>query len=538
LSDKLNKTLARGKELLAGFTPGQRGVIVVVTLALVLGAFALTRWVSTPTWTPLYGSLEGADASAIVEELNASGVKYQLEDGGSTVMVPQSQVYDVRVALSGKGLPAGGSETDGYSLLDKQGITATDFQQNVAYRRALEGELAKTLQAIDGVKTAVVHLALPKKDVFASEQDKTTASVLLAVKTGKTLDRAEVESVTHLVAGSVEGLDPADVTVTDASGKLLSSPDDGTGVSSAAAVEADEHTAAYEQRTVAKVQDMLDEVLGAGHAVVRVNATLNYDDTERTSEKYTQPSPTAAPLSESRETEKYNGAGSGAGAALGQTFPTPAAGGAAGGGGAYEKDKRTVNNSVDKVVEHTNTAPGTVERLTVAVVLDSGTATSVDNAQIESLVANAAGIDTERGDAVQVDRVAFDTSAAAAAKAELAKAESAAQRSEYLSIGKQAGFALLVILILLIAWRRRRRTTVDATASDLPDYPADALMLSGLGQQAIEGPVTPSTDIPALPSSDELGLARQRMRDQVAELVDNQPDDVARVIQGWLAERS
>src|SRR4051794_40029765 len=130
----MTKTLTRGKELISGFTPGQRGVIVVVTLALVLGAFALTRWVSAPTWTPLYGSLAGSDANAIVEQLNTTGVKYKLADGGSTVLVPQSQVYDVRVALSGKGLPAGSSES-GYSLLDKQGITATDFQQNIAYRR-------------------------------------------------------------------------------------------------------------------------------------------------------------------------------------------------------------------------------------------------------------------------------------------------------------------------------------------------------------------------------------------------------------------
>lgn len=528
----MGKTLNRGRDMVSGFTPGQRAVVIVVGLALVLGAVALTRWVSSPTWAPLYGNLSGSDANAIVEQLQASGVQYKLTDGGATVLVPQSQVYDMRVSLSGKGLPSGDAQ-GGYALLDQQGITATDFQQNIAYRRALEGELAKTLQAIDGVKTAVVHLAMPKKDVFATEQDKTTASVLIGLQPGSTLDSAEVRSVTHLVAGSVEGLDPADVTVTDSAGNLLSSPSGEDGLSDTA-VEASEHTAAYEQRTAAKAQQMLDQVLGAGHSVVRVNATLNYDDKERTSEQYLQPSPAAAPLSEQTESESYTGSGSAAGGALGQTFPTPATG-TSGDGGTYTKDKRTVNNSIDKVVEHTQSAPGTVERLTVAVALDSNTATAVSTSQIQALVSNAVGLDTARGDTVQVDAVPFDTTAATAAQAELAKAAAAQQMATYVDLGKQVGLGLLVLLILLIAWRKRKRTTVEATASDLPPFPENPLML---GAQESPAAIEAGPAGEPIPSVDDIAAARQKMRDQVAELVDNQPEDVARVIQSWLAERS
>src|SRR6185436_2997197 len=186
----------------------------------------------------------GADANAIVEDLQSQGVRYELADGGTTVMVPQEQVYDLRVSLSGKGLPANAND-QGYAILDQQGITSTDFQQNVAYRRALEGELAKTLMAIDGVRTAVVHLALPKQDVFSTEEDKPTASVLLALQPGVTLERTQVESVTRLVAGSVESLDPAQVTVTDSTGKLLSSGGTGSGASASAANQTDEQTAKY-----------------------------------------------------------------------------------------------------------------------------------------------------------------------------------------------------------------------------------------------------------------------------------------------------
>ena len=182
----MDSIVGRAKEAMAGFTAGQKAMVVIAVLAIGLGAIGLTRWVAQPSYTVLFGNLSGTDASAIVEQLQAGSVPYQLADGGSTVLVPQAKVYDLRVQMSGKGLPASES-AGGYSLLDKQGITATDFQQNVAYRRALEGEMNKTLQAITGVRAAVVHLALPKKDVFATEQDQPTASVLLQLQPGTEL---------------------------------------------------------------------------------------------------------------------------------------------------------------------------------------------------------------------------------------------------------------------------------------------------------------------------------------------------------------
>ncbi len=127
----------RAKGFMEGFTPGQRSVVIVAAIALLMGAFALSRWVSQPSWAPLYGNLTGEDASAVTEQLNADGIQYKLADGGATILVPQDQVYDERVALSGKGLPSG-EGSDGWSLLDKQGITATDFQQNIAYQRAIQ----------------------------------------------------------------------------------------------------------------------------------------------------------------------------------------------------------------------------------------------------------------------------------------------------------------------------------------------------------------------------------------------------------------
>jgi flagellar M-ring protein FliF len=527
----MQASLGRARSLLGGFTPGQRGVILVAVVALALGAVALTRWVSQPTWAPLYGNLEGTDANAIVEQLQGDGVAYKLADSGHTVLVPQAQVYDLRVSLSGKGLPAT-SSTGGYSLLDDQGITATDFQQNVAYRRALEGELSKTLQAIDGVRTAVVHLALPKRDVFATEADTPTASVLMSLQPGTTLDRRQVLAITHLVAGSVEGLDPKDVTVSDSTGRLLSTAGVGAAGSASAAGDTDEETAQYEDRLGDAVQNMLDQVLGSGRSVVRVNAALDFDTTETTSETYV--TDTAQPLAEATVKETYNGTGAGAGGALGLTEPTLSAAAGATDGGNYQRDQRTVNNAVGKVVERSQAAPGAVDRLTVAVVIDSKLAGSANENTISQLVANAVGLDPQRGDSVQVEKIPFDTTATEAAAKEVAAAEKAAKTAGYIELGRKAGLGLLLLIVVVLLLRKRKRSPeVEATASDLVQLsdgyviqPAPAAM------QAIA-----NAELAALPSAEEAARDRDAIREQVSQLVDSQPEDVAAVIQSWLAER-
>lgn len=526
--------LNRAKGMFGGFTTGQRAVVLVGVLALLLGGYAVTRWVSQPTMSPLFSNLSGTDASAVVDELQSEGVKYTLTDGGGTVLVPESQVYNLRVALAGKGIPAntGSDDTAGWSLLDKQGITATDFQQNVAYQRALEGELDKTLQAIDGVNTAVVHVAIPQKDVFSDDSQKTTASVLLSLKPGATLGNDQVTAITNLVSGSVAGLAPGQVTISDQTGKLLSSPD-GTGASAAAAASStDQQTAQYENRLSTAVQQVLDQVVGPGNAVVRVNAQLDFSSRDITSEKYTQPTPTTAPLSAATVDEQYSGTGSSAAGALGQVAPSALAGSS---GGAYSRKQSTVNNSVDKTVERAVTAPGSVQRLTVAVILNARTAGALNTAQIQSQVAAAVGLDPKRGDVVQVNALPFDTSTQAAAAKELAAANKAAKTTTYVEIGKKAGIGLLVLVVLLVAMRRGRKAApIEGVATDLP---ASGLVLPpalGAGTFGGMGAIgAGSGEQPALLA----GPTRDQIRDEVAALVDNQPDEVAEMLQGWLGER-
>lgn len=532
MNPRMNSALGRAKEAMAGFTSGQKAMLVVAVLALVLGAVGLTRWVAQPTYTVLFGNLSGADANAIVEQLQSSSVPYKLTDGGSTVMVPQAKVYDLRVQMSGKGLPAGDG-TNGYSLLDKQGITATDFQQNVAYRRALEGEMSKTLQAITGVRTAVVHLALPKKDVFATEQDKPTASVLLELQPGIKLGSSQVRSITHLVAGGVEGLDPNNVTVSDANGTLLSAPELGTGGNAAAANEADQQTAQFEDRMSGAVQEMLDKVLGPGRSVVRVNAQLDYSAHDTTSETFVSPS-SVAPLSEATVSETWNGGNGATGGALGQTFPTLTGAGGATAGANYLRDQRTVNNAVGKIVDRTQAAPGAVQRMTVAVVLDAKTAGTVDPNQVQALVANAVGLNSARGDSVQIDKIPFDTTASAEAKKQLAEAQAAAATASYIDLGKKAGLGLLVLIVAFLLLRRGKRDpAIEAMVNDLPGGEGGPALLSGSERAALEG--STMLELPAV--EEDESFSRDQLRDEVAELVENQPDDVAAMLQSWLMER-
>lgn len=526
MSSRTDQVLGKAKGMMSGFTPGQRSIVIVAVLGLLMGAFALSRWVAQPTWAPLYGNLSGTDASAITTQLNTDGVKYKLADGGASILVPQGQVYAERIALMGKGLPASDSN-GGWSLLDKQGITATDFQQNIAYQRALSGELAKTLEAMNGVNTAIVQLAIPAKNVFSTDADKTTASVLLSLQPGVTFSDDQVTSVTSMVAGSVPNLNPSDVTVTDQTGKMLSTPADGPGGAASSASRTDEQTADYENRMSSEVQRVLDQVVGPGHSVVRVNAQLDFNNTDTTSESYANPSPSALPLSAATVQESYSGYGSNAGGTLGQILPTPLP--TASGSGSYVRNQSTVNNSVDKTVQKVVTAPGQVQRMTVAVVLDSKTAAALNPAQVQQIVANSVGFNVSRGDSIQVSKLPFDTTATVAAAKALAAATKAQQTAQYLQLAKKAGLALLVVIILIMMLRRRKKDEpeIDVTARDLP---ANSMVFN---------PGEPEVLSPGhqLALTQEAEQSREKMRDEVSALVDSQPEDVAEMLQGWLSER-
>jgi flagellar M-ring protein FliF len=537
MRNNMTGLLGRAARSFSTFTAGQKAVSLLALVGLIIGGVLFSSWATKPSYAPLFTNLAAKDASAIVDQLNSTGVQYQLADGGSTILVPQQQVYDTRIAMSGKGLTPNG-DSDGWGLLDKQGVTASKFQQQVTYRRALEGELSKTIEGIDGVTAAVVHLAIPEKDVFIKETAQAKASVLVATAVGKSLTPAQVQAVVNLIASSVEGIDPENVTVADSTGKVLSASADGSA--GAAADSRAQQTRDYEARVASSLQAMVDRVVGVGHSEVRLTADLDFDQTKTTTEKYTDSA--TKPIAGSSTTETYKGGGTGTGGVLAgsgvlgpDNIQVP--GGTAGGGGNYSKTTATNNNALDRVIEERKSAPGAVRKLNVAVLLDTKTAGRVNPAQIQALVGSAVGLDTARGDSVVVDRLPFDDNAQQEAKAELAAAEKASAAAARTSLIKTGGLALLVLLVLGYAWLagRRKRRAGGVTDGERIQIEALQRQLQAHERATLEGS-PPVAAIEAPPADPRVELANAA-RSDIGELVKSQPDEVAQLLRGWLADR-
>jgi flagellar M-ring protein FliF len=519
--------LARIKSVLSTITLGQKVVIGLLALGLVLGGFFFFRWVTAPTYAPLFSNLASADASAIVDELNTEGVTYQLSDGGATIMVPQDQVSALRLTMSGKGLPA--SQDTGYSLLDKQGITTSEFQQQTTYQRAVEGELAKTLEALHGVNSAVVHLAMPKDSVFTDDQGKPTASVLLDLSAGTKLSGEQIQAVTNLVSSSIQGMKPTDVTVADSSGQVLSAA--GTGLTAAAGDTRTQLETDYENRLAANAQKILDRVLGPDHAQVSVRADLDLSQKNSTSETFAYPANTP-PVSQTTTSEKFNGSGAAVGGVLGDLSNGTAGGG--GGNSTYDKESATTNNSVDKTTTTTQDSPGSIKRLTVSVVMDGTVAGNINQQQVQSLIGNAVGLDTTRGDAITVAAMPFDTTAAKQAAAELAQANKDKQQAQLWSLVKTGAIGLGIALVVLLVWLRSRRR-VELEEDYEPLELSDDMLeeLDRLRVQSTREEAMSAIDREAM----ELEAAdRQKMRGEISQMVSERPDEVAAMLRGWLSE--
>jgi flagellar M-ring protein FliF len=533
--DRLPNPVRRLVEAFLSFTHGQKAVTLIGVAALGLAGFFFYSWASAPSYAPLFSNLSGTDASAIVDELAGSGTPYQLADGGGTILVPQDKVYDLRIQMSGAGLPAE-AET-GYSLLDKQGITTSDFMQHVGYQRALEGELSKTIKSIDGVTAATVHLAIPQKDIFSDDEKRPTASVLVTSRAGQQLDQGQVQAIVHLVASSVEGLEPEQVTVAGANGVVLSA-----GGGQSVAVGGDlrsQQTAEFEQRMNTALQRMVDSVVGPGHAVVTTTADLDFDQTETKKQTYVA-DPAVPPLNQTTSKETYNGNGNGAGGVLGpDNVQVPA-----GSTGQYESTTDTRNNAVGLVTETRQSAPGNVRKLSVSVLLDSRTAEGLDTAQIEKLVSSAVGLDTQRGDSIAVTALPFDQSAADAAEKATAEAQKAETMAQWTEWAKQGAAALAVAVVLFLAWRasRRARRRSALTPAELAHLEQAHVALERSRTAELPGrengaaAAIESAGPPALESA-AVAAEREAHQRSIATMVQQQPVEVAQLLRGWLADR-
>ncbi|UMG92960.1 flagellar basal-body MS-ring/collar protein FliF [Nocardioides sp. TF02-7] len=523
----LTGLLTRARRTIATLTAGQRAIALVGAAALLVGAFLVVRWASTPSYAPLFSDLSGADASAVIEELDAQGIPYELSNGGSTIMVPRSDVYSTRIALSGQGLPA--ASDSGYSLLDDADLSTSEFKEQTDFKRAMEGELSSTIEAIDGVETAVVRLTLPEKEVFSDDQTEPTASVLVDTPQGSTLAADQVQAVVHLVASSVERLDPERVTVADATGTMLTDPEAGNGAGSTN-VRASAVTE-FQDRMEAEIQAVLDRVVGAGNAITDVTADLNFDTSVTDTRTYEVPDDDVPPLAESRSTETYSGpadAADGGGIVGPDGQMDPGAGGT-GDDSAYENSEVTRDNAVNETRERREAAPGEVDSIHVGVVLDAARTATIDPDHVEELITAAIGIKPRRGDTIEVAAMPFDRSAEEAAAAEIAAAEAADARDRRNDILMAVAVFLGIALLVLLAWLQARRRT--KRREEATTYVVEQLRAEAAARAAVEAPVPAVAALEAVEPDENAQL-----QDELRALVERQPEDVAALLRGWLVE--
>ncbi len=540
MRDDLLRTVQRYQRTFLAFSAGQKVVALIGTLALLVAAVLVFRWASAPNYSPLFSGLSGADASAVIDELDAKGIPYKITHNGDTVMVPRDDVYKTRISLSGDGLPS--ASDGGYSILDSQDLSTSQFKEQTDFKRAMEGELSKTVGALDGVSSAVVHLALPTKQVFADKQDPATASVLLATKPGGTLDPGQVQAVVHLVASSIDGLAADKVTVADSTGKLLSGSD---GTAGAGASNRNQEVTDFENAMVTRVQNMLDRVVGPGNSSVQVTADLNFDKSVKELRSFKQAAPGLA-LSSATDSEVYSGpAGGGgttAGGVVGPDGQMDSTGGATSigpdGASSYEKKSTRTDNALDSTTERREVAPGGIDALHIGMVIDRAAAASTNPQEIETMVASAIGIDPKRGDTSHLAILPFDrtleTQAAKAIKDEAA----ASRKDREMTYIRNTVLGVLLLGALVIAWLRGRKRTKqrqEATSYVVEQLREDATARALADERRAAASLSPASALLGLEGGQR--TEQDTVNAELAALVESQPDDVAALLRGWLVER-
>ena len=482
-----------------------------VAIAAALAALAMlgvffVRWITTPSYTVLYSGLDDAAVAATIDGLETQGVPYRLEAGGSRVLVPREMLYATRASLAAEGV-AGPTAPPGYELLDEQGLSVSDFRQRVDYQRALEGELSRTLAAMEGIREATVHLVLPEDELFAEQQKPVTASVLLA--TTRTLTETEVEAVTFLVSSSVEGLEVGSITVADAGGTVLHAPGEAGGTSVASNRNL-RQTREFEKGLADDIGALLERVTGGIPASVVVRSTLDFDELATETESFDDGN--TVTLKEQTTEEQFEGAGSMPGGTVGlDGGPLPGDGGES----TYQRDEALREFGVDKITTRTVAAPGRVERLSVAIVMDDGSVTGAQippDDEIEQLVSAAVGLDAERGDAIAVSTLPFPA---------MADEEEPAEPNALTELVPQLVGVLVLLLVsvgLFLMTRRRGMVVKEIDRRQTPVLPAHE------ETRVLE---------PAEPAVVNTG----GIKADVAELVQRQPEEIATLLRGWLADR-
>ncbi len=520
--------------------------------AAVLGLLAMLAVTSgRQPMAVLYGGLDLNDAAQASEQLGRQHIPFQLSAGGTAIMVPADLVPQARVALAKAGLPSGG--TVGYELFDRGagGLTSTDFEQQIAETRALEGELARSIRAIAGVRSARVHLVLPRREPFAREQQEARASVLLTMAGATRLDREGVQAVLNLVAAAVPGLKPRDVSLVDSRGELLARA--GTPVDAVAggAMSGDELRRATELRLARAVEEMLERSLGPGHVRAEAAVRMDYDQVRETQERYDPDGQVARSEQSVTTTSKNTEAAQTVTVQNNLPNAEPASSGA---GSEENRQEQTTNYEIGKTVRTLIREQPQIGRISLAVMVDSAKSRSdADLARIGDLVKTAIGFDAKRGDDVRVEAMPF----VAEEVAEPAKPALLGLHVEKSDIMRLAELALLGLVGIVALLTVLRPMVVRLTAlgpASLADSGGGLLVGSvdagaGTARRVASGKASGETHAgpgaPALLEDESMvslaqveGQMRASSVRRVADLVERHPEETLSIVRGWIGREA
>ncbi|CAI1564671.1 flagellar basal-body MS-ring/collar protein FliF [Serratia proteamaculans] len=530
--------------------------LLIAASAAIAIVVALLLWAKSPDYRVLYSNINDRDGGAIVTQLTQMNIPYRFAENGAALLIPADKVHETRLRLAQLGLPKGGAV--GFELLDQEKFGISQFSEQINYQRALEGELSRTIESLGPVQNARVHLALPKPSLFVREQKSPSASVTLTLQAGRALDDGQINAIVYMVSSSVAGLPPGNVTVVDQSGRLLTQSD-GTGRDLNAAQL--KYAGEVENRYQRRIEAILAPMVGNGNVRAQVTAQIDFATREQTDEEYqpnqqpnkaavrsrqlsqsdqiggplvggvpgalsNQPSaPAAAPI----ETAKP-AAGTNADAAK----PNATATRSAASGPQNTRSDETTNYEVDRTIRHTQQKAGTVQRLSVAVVVNyRGTdkegkplpMSKEQLAQIESLVRESMGFSSSRGDTLNVVNTPFTDNEITGGELPFWQSQSFIDRL------LDAGRYLLVLLVAWLLWRKLVRPQLQ-------------------NRQAVQKAALASANAPmAKPadsnkqSNEELAQHRKSQQrvsaevqsQRIRELAEKDPRVVALVIRQWMS---
>jgi flagellar M-ring protein FliF len=539
-------------DVLKAFGAFRFAFVVGLLVAAVCGYILLTHFLAQPSKTLLFSNLDPRDSAEIVARLDAKKIEYEVLGDGSTIMVASDQALKLRMEMAGEGLPAGGSV--GYEIFDRsESFGQTSFVQNINLVRALEGELGRTIRAIQTVANARVHLNIPKRELFAERQPTPTASVV--VKARGQIQPAQVVAIQNLIASAVPGLAAGSITVIDEKGNMLAGGSSSTG--GPLSVQHDQRTAGYENRVRDQVEDIVSGIVGPGRARVQVSAEIDFNRVTKESLTFDPDGQVVRSTQTSQNASTTQDGAASQGVSVSNALPGGEAAGGSGSASSNDKQtQETINYEISKTTQTEIQEGGNVKRLSVAVAVDGSYTTDDKGArtyqpraaeemqQIEQLVKSAIGFSEQRGDQMKVVNLRFSQPEIE----ELPPAEEpfmGLEKADMLYISQSVGIGIIALLLIFFVMRPMIKALAAPgnggllAAQSMPVQ--GALAAAANGALAVAGPMAAGA-LPPPPSavqsmidiSQVEGQVKESSVRKVGEIVTKHPDETVAIVRQWL----